>query len=353
MADSLFRIVSVGYAAVNRKLSDHEIEVTPVEATPYLDGELTDAPTFLEHAGVDRAGKKYTTKLEIGNTITAVWLQWGSNRITPPDIRRGERVLIWQYADADRYYWTALGMDDHLRRLETVIWAFSGTTDETVKVLTPDNSYTVEISTHKKLVTLRTSKANGEPYVYTFQINADKGGVTLADDVGNFLELNSGERRWTVQNGDGSYLKVDKRTILGYAADLIHLKTKDYILDASNSITENTSAATLNASATITRNTATYAANVSATTTFTTPTATFTGMVNTLGLLTMSGGFAAIPGGGGAVSGSITVPLEATAPVSFTDGLSVTGSLLNNTVNVGSTHTHISGAPGAATSVPS
>lgn len=352
MDPSLFKIISIGYVAGNKKLSSREIQVMPAELVPYLDGELTDATSTISHTGVDADGKKYSTKLEVGNTITATWLQWGSNRVTPPDVRRGERVLIWQYDQVDKFYWTTTGLDDVLRRLETVVWAFSATKDENTDKLTIDNCYTVEVSTHRKLITVTTSKANNEPFRYTFQINADKGGVVLSDDANNYLELNSGERRWTMKNGDGSILKIDKKTIYGFAAESIALKTKDYTLEASNSITETTKEATLTASSKITRSTATYAHSASAKMDFTTPQATFSAKVNILGLATLSGGLAATPGAGGATA-TFTVPISGTGPVAFSNGLAVTGTLTNNNVNVGSTHTHPeTNAPGGSTLTP-
>ena len=136
---------------------------------------------------------------------------------------RGERVLLWRYADTDQYYWTTLGMDDYLRKLETVVYAFSDTKDESVKVLTPDNAYYLEISTHKKLVTFSTAKSDGEPYAYTFQFDTAAGRVTLADDVGNYMELDSKNTSITLENADDSKVVLDRKVINISSVDAINL----------------------------------------------------------------------------------------------------------------------------------
>ena len=121
MDQSLFHVYTIGRAASNRKLSSPLLEVYPIEHFGYLDGEINSDPTTTKASGVDANGKAYTTSVTTTNSIQATWIQWGSNRTTPPDVRRGERVLLWRYADTDQFYWTTLGMDDYLRRLETVV----------------------------------------------------------------------------------------------------------------------------------------------------------------------------------------------------------------------------------------
>lgn len=264
--------------------------------------------------------------------------------MTPPDVRRGELVFIWQYADEDLYYWTSPGKDDHLRRLETVIWAFSGTKDEKTKKLTPLNSYVVEVSTHKKLVTLTTSKANGEPYSYTVQINADKGGIVITDDDGQYLELNSKERRWTITNKDGSIYKMDKDTIYEHAKTSITRKTKAYTLECETQ--------TINAEKSITTTTATHTAGASSGYQMTAPLSKFNGMVTVTGLATLMGGLSAVPGGGGSVTASIAIPMNVSAAVNIQGSVATTGTLTNNGKSVGSTHTHNETGTGGGVTTP-
>lgn len=219
MDATVFRIVSIGIVAENKAMFAKEVDVTPIESMSMLDGEIKSNPTAVESEGVDAHGKSFATRATVDSTVTATWLPWGSNRVTPPDVRRGERVYLWQSADADKYYWTSSGLDDRLRKLETAIFAFSASSNETDSGIDVDKCYFIEISTHQKLITLKTSSANGEPNEYTFQFNTGEGVVTLADDVGNYFELDSQERKLTLQNQDQSHVILDKTKISIKAID--------------------------------------------------------------------------------------------------------------------------------------
>ena len=217
--ESLFHIHSFGYAAENKDIESFDLEVWPVETLSYIDGELTSFKDILKSEGEDAFGNKYAVEVKSSNTIKATWIPFGSNRRTPPDVRRGERLLIWRYGDVDRYYWSTCGLDDVLRRLETVVYAWSNTRDESVKILDETNTYYFQISTHLKLVTFSTSKSDGEPYVYTIQINTKKGYLIVTDDIGNRIEMDSGEKIIEVENADGTKYVLDKHTITSYAKE--------------------------------------------------------------------------------------------------------------------------------------
>ena len=209
MAVSVFKIYSVGIAVENKKLSSKTLEICPIEHMGYVNGELTSDRESHADEGVDHLGNKYTSKVESSNGIMATWLPFVSNRVTAPDIRRGERVLLWRFSDNDEYYWTPMGLDDHLRRRETVIIAYSNDDDESVTEFNPDNCYYQEISTHNGLWTISTSKSNGEPFAYVAQINAKEGRVVITDDKDNSFEMNSNRSMLSLENNSGSSFTIE------------------------------------------------------------------------------------------------------------------------------------------------
>jgi hypothetical protein len=205
--------VSIGIVAVNKPLETDLIEVTPIESMPMLDGELTDTQANYKAQGKDADDKAYETEIKATATVKAKWLKLGSmNRKTSPDVRRGERVYLYRFADSDEYWWMTLHDDLHLRKLETVIYAFSGTKVEGAEV-NADNYYFMEISTHAKVVHFHTSKADGEPFVYDIQINTKDGIITITDDIGNTYFMNSKERQQKMVNPDGSFIEINKADI--------------------------------------------------------------------------------------------------------------------------------------------
>lgn len=315
MMESLFKIYSVGIAGENRPLSSWDLSIFPVERIPYVDGELSSDTDELTADGEDYFGQKYSVKVSLSNCLVATWLPFGTNRTTPPDIRRGERLFIWRYADVDQYYWSATGLDDFLRRLETVIYAWSDTKDETVKALTPDNSYYFEISTHQGLVTFATCKSNGEPFAYTIQVNTKDGTLTITDDTGNYIDINSADRLIRMENGDETHLYLDKTNMYGFAKETIQFDCKDYVLNASNSTKINTDTYALSASTSVDINTATFTTEASGTATFTTPEASFSAKVNVGGLLTLAAGLSASEGDGTA---TFNIPISSTKDIETT-----------------------------------
>lgn len=219
MDATCFRIVSIGIVAENKAMSSKEVDITPIESMNMLDGEIKSNPTVVEAKGVDRRGQQFASKTIVDSTVTATWLPFGSNRVTAPDVRRGERVYLWQSADADKYYWTITGLDDDKRKLETVVFAFSATQDASSSGIDLDKCYYFEVSTHNKSITLETSTANGEPHSYLVQINTAESTVTIQDDAGNFFQLDSDEQKLVLQNQAQSHVILDKTKINIKATD--------------------------------------------------------------------------------------------------------------------------------------
>ena len=237
MSMSQLHRYSVGLAAENKPLDSRMLNITPVEVMPALDGEINFNPEDNIHKGVDANGEVYEVKATTDITLTAEWLPLGSNRVTPPDIRRGELIEIYRVGDSDQYFWRCMGLRDDLRRLETAIFAFNGSPDEGAKGIDATTCYFFEVSTHKKMVTMSTSQANGEPFGYSFQVNAGDGQVTLEDTIGNTLFLDSGKIFWELINADGTYVQLDRRDIHAYAPQDITLKAdRDIDMYAGNEI---------------------------------------------------------------------------------------------------------------------
>jgi phage baseplate assembly protein gpV len=246
------KMVSLGIVAEHKKPSSKSTMIHPAEVLTEIDGELRGIPIILYSAGVDGENREYQLNIEANVALDCEWLQLGEHRMSAPDIRRGEQVIIWEIEGStdEKYYWSSLGRDSRLRRLESVLWAFSNVSDpeEDVEELNYDNSYTVEISTHTKQITIRTNKYDGEPFEYVIQLNTKDGNFTIKDDVGNYIQLDSAETMIDFTNKDKTHFRMDKKNIYAYAPDSIMMeavnsmkfKCKDYILEASNSITTKT-----------------------------------------------------------------------------------------------------------------
>lgn len=211
---SSFRFYSWGIVAQNKELNSNYIEVSPVEDMLNLDGELTDHVYQYKSQGRDFRGNAYQTEVNTTATIKAKWLALSqSNRMTAPDVRRGEKVAIYRMANSDHFFWDTAVNDSNTRRLETAVFAYSGTKKED-EPLSDKNSYTQGVSTHNKLVNLiHTSQANGEKFGYDVNVDTDKSVVTIKDNVGNRIILDSSQTLIHIINQRGSEVKLDKGQI--------------------------------------------------------------------------------------------------------------------------------------------
>lgn len=233
---SRLKIYSLGIVATNKALSSKICEIVPLEDLPMLDGEITSGVSSYKAAGVAQNQAAYHLDVQTTMSIKATWLPLGSsNRMTAPDVRRGETVVLYRFSDSDQFWWTTLKDDMALRRLETVIYAYSASQVEG-SGSTADNMYFLEISTHQKLVHFHTSKENGEPFAYDIQINTGAGFIQIQDDAGNYFTFDSKNRLLELANSDGSVVTMDRTAISLTAVDSISLNAKNVNIEATENV---------------------------------------------------------------------------------------------------------------------
>lgn len=196
---SKFHFYSFGQVAANKPRHEGSgpcvmLEVFPQEKFTMSAGEITDNVETINVKGQDANGKAYEGKIETKPSITCMWLPIGEpNRVTPPDVRRGEQVIIYRYADTQYYFWSS-AFNNLIRKLETVTHWYSGIPEDGKSApteKTSENGYIVEVSTHDKHILITTSKLNGEKCRYTVALDTANGKFNLEDDLGNELELDS------------------------------------------------------------------------------------------------------------------------------------------------------------------
>lgn len=219
-----FKFYSMGIAVVNKPRTQSDLLVCPVEVFPLNAGELSAEEELHEDEWKDYYDIEYKVSTVTRRAIRCKHLSMSSNSVLAPDIRVGERVFIYRYADADEFYWVDPGLDAHLRRLETKLWLFSADPDGLSDApRSAENSYMLELSTHDKLITFKTTNLNSEPFVYTFQLNTENGHFTITDDVGNYVMLDSQETSIEFENSDKTHVKLTKKNISVYAPNNIDI----------------------------------------------------------------------------------------------------------------------------------
>lgn len=238
---SQMKNVSVGIAANNKDVGSNMLMVLPIEMLQMADGEVASELRDEKSSGQNASGESYQHTVRTDLAIPCKWYPISNtNRRSAPDVRRGERVQIFTFGDNNEYFWQSLGMDDHLRKLETVITTYSGTADESVDGTKPENSYFFEVSTHNGTVTFQTSKQNGEFSSYAVQIDAKNGKVMVADALGNKFVLDSAATLIELTNADNTTVRLDKQNVLIKAQQTVSIeagqevkiKTKKFTVEA-------------------------------------------------------------------------------------------------------------------------
>ncbi len=320
MTISKLKIFTIGTVAANKPLSSKDIEFTPDEHIFFANGIITDNAETVNSSGITPTGQNYENKLTTTLTMRATWLPIGSdNRKTAPDVRIGERVVIYQFADTNKYYWVTLFDDVRLRKLETVIYAYSNIRDE-ADMERADNTYFIEVSTHRKYIHLHTSKNDGEPFSYDIQINTGKGYIQITDDVGNVLELDSADTKITLKNIDESYMVLDKQNIFVNAKNNIEFTAgNDFKIKAGNNFS-------LDAGVEITETAGGSITTQAPQTTNNVPSTTNNGTQTTVGLTT-TGGLASVATGGSAGGITASGPSEITGDVTINGNIATNGNI--------------------------
>jgi len=226
-----FHFHSFAYAAENLSIEtdedlkpETELRVWLVEGFPMADGEITAENNEVEVEGVDGEGKAYTEKTESTITPSAQWLNLGGgNRQTPPNVRRGERLIVMKFGDAPQLYWHCLDLDLNLRKLETVRYSISGTSKEKEDGTKEGFCYFLEMSSHGQYIMLENSAKNGEKAVFTVQLNLKDGAMFIADEKGNEFEFDSVETILRMLNADKTLVELNRKKILMKAKDSIEM----------------------------------------------------------------------------------------------------------------------------------
>lgn len=195
---SKYRLVSIGIVAVDKVEDEVYIDVYPAEIQPVKDGEISEVEdkndTIMDHEGsIEVIVNSKTTLLK------AKWIPIGEpNRLGAPDVRKGEKVFLYQYGDLDEYYWMVFDNDLRLRKNEkkTIVLSNRPALAESEEDL--EKAYYVTFDTINKLFRLHTDDSDGELTTYDIDLNTKAGILTIIDGNDNMIELQSEDGDYTL-----------------------------------------------------------------------------------------------------------------------------------------------------------
>lgn len=220
---NLINHLGVGTVASTKQTNTNEIMVYLPSMAPAADGRVVATAKEVEKKSQNAYGEEVTSRVLTSNTFPAVWRAMGdSNRITPPDVREGSQVSIYQVAGQNTYYWTTFGINAETMRLETVVMGFQANPaqgDDTPFNI--DNFYTMTVSTHEGFMALRTTQANGEKAAFEIKVDGMNGRVMIGGSGKNYLVKDDVAKSLTYVNADGTIFNVEKKKVNVYAKDAV------------------------------------------------------------------------------------------------------------------------------------
>jgi hypothetical protein len=230
ITESKLKLYSLGIVVETKPDDTDNIKVIPIEEFSYIDGKISDYKEEFKAEYKDMIGTVKKASAESSVILEAKWFPFAhSNRMSSPDVVVNETVIIFTYADTDKYYWTTMYREPKLRRLERVLYAFSNLASGiTKRAFDKLSSYWYEVSTKDKHIWLKTTKSDGEPFEYDVKIDTRKGYVEIKDDVGNYYILDSPSNTVTINAIEKIHLK----------APLIHLEATERVLTTAPTIDE-------------------------------------------------------------------------------------------------------------------
>ena len=219
--------VFFGIVLEDKLPNEEKLIVQLLEINPFSDGKVEIQTDTIEVG--DAVSEKFET-VEVSNAIEAMYFSFLTNRAYAPDVKKNEQVLVFRYADSQKYYWFPLGRDDYLRRTERV--TIRASNNLTIpQGLSDNNSYTLELDTkYVGHILLKSSKTSGEKFQYQIKIDTRKNTIQLCDDNNNQILLDSNVPRVMLSNNNGSMVDVVKKNVNILAPEDIILKSGRQIL---------------------------------------------------------------------------------------------------------------------------
>jgi hypothetical protein len=207
---SMLKLFSLAIVSEDKKLGSNDILAYPTEHLAEHEGTLADKEEMkTETKSESNSVTQSVSEKEV--TLNAQWVNIGSsNRITAPDVRKGETVLLFKYGSTDRYFWTTFFIENDLRRKEAVLYLF-GNEVNFGDMLDKDNSYWFLIDTINKVLQLHTSNNDGETTTYDIKIDTKNGSLQIIDGRGNEIILDSKKDTLTINVPN---VKVNSKSVI-------------------------------------------------------------------------------------------------------------------------------------------
>lgn len=203
----------LGVAITDKAENSRELQVYCPELLPFMQGELKGMNQAAD-IHTTNGSKTYQSQVTTSNAIRCIYRGTDANRLLPPDVRKGEQVIVTSYGDTNIFYWREAGVDGNTRRTETYRIGV-GDTLNSGATLDDSNCHYVELDSRRhNHIKLITAQSNGETFGYTLVLSPELNKVILGDTDGNSVVLDSTVPSITLSNKKGSIVDINDENII-------------------------------------------------------------------------------------------------------------------------------------------
>ncbi len=217
-------LYAMAYVSQDKKEDDHYIKAYPISTIPTASGELS-LDEILVTATSDLLDGNINVVVNKSNNIECEWLNQGdSNRLTAPDVCKGEIVFIYNFHGQDKYYWDTVFNKPEFRKREKVLYFFSnkGEIDDSEGHMS--KGYFLLVDTINKKLHLHTAENDGEFTSFDLSLDTQKGSLLVIDGRGNSMEIASHEDGFIVNTN--SHVTVNTKSAIVNAENEVKVTTK-------------------------------------------------------------------------------------------------------------------------------
>ncbi len=234
-----FGIESIGIVANDKEPTSKIIKVFPSEQLAEYEGVITDTDDKKDSSSniISSGSALAVGSLDRKMIIEAEWIDLsGGNRVTAPDVKKGESVMLYKMGDASRWFWTPMRNESDLRRKESVVKVY-GNTEEHGKTLDNSNSYYTVMDTKNKKIQLHTANNDGEAVGFDIIIDTKLGTIEIKDTNGNFLKHDGKNGTLETKHSKQVTIRSPKIILDGEVETTKNLKVAETIHDEKGDLT--------------------------------------------------------------------------------------------------------------------
>ena len=214
---------SYGIVGEDKQPNSPWIEAIPIEINFSKPTDVQATEHSTDRTFTSANATDHVTSTE-GNTIPAKWWKFNSYQVTPPDVKKGDEIIIYRLGETDIYFWEDLN-SANVKTTVNVIYAFPAD-GENQMMDDLSNAYVLQVSSVEKMIQIRTSMANGEGAAFNFQFNLRDGTHQCTDQKGNKYWINSKENDVGMENENGTKFNLLKEEMFGFAKKRIKLQAQ-------------------------------------------------------------------------------------------------------------------------------